>query len=98
MQCSNNVKQLGLAFHNYHDTHRVFPINYAWRSIPGGGGGGPAISNTGKSWLQMILPQIEQGNMFDRIDFRVGLVGPTPNFVQNLQIAQTPVTCLPLPL
>ena len=91
MQCSNNLKQLGLAFHNYHDTHRVFPINFAWRSIPGGGGGGPAISNTGKSWLQMILPQIEQTNMFNRIDFTVGLEGATPAILQNLQIAKTPV-------
>lgn len=76
MQCSNNVKQLALAFHNYHDTHKVFPINFAWRSAPGLGGGGPAISDTGKSWLQMILPYIEQTNLFNRIDFRVGLRPP----------------------
>lgn len=73
MQCSNNVKQLGLAFHNYHDTFRNFPINFAWRGRPGLGGGGPAISDTGKSWLQMILPYIEQNNLFESIDFSVGL-------------------------
>lgn len=92
MQCSNNVKQLGLAFHNYHDTHRCFPINFAWRGIPGGGGGGPAIANTGKSWLQMILPQIEQINMFNRIDFSVGLEGTAPNILQNQEIANTVVS------
>lgn len=91
MQCSNNVKQLGLAFHNYHDTHKVFPINFAWRSIPGGGGGGPAIANTGKSWLQMILPQIEQSTMFNNIDFTVGLQGSSPNVVRNREIANTVV-------
>jgi prepilin-type N-terminal cleavage/methylation domain-containing protein len=73
MQCSNNVKQLGLAFHNYHDTFRNFPLNFAWRARPGLGGGGPAISDTGKSWLQMVLPFIEQNNLFNMIDFRVGL-------------------------
>ncbi len=73
MQCSNNVKQLGLSFHNYHDTFRNFPINFAWRNRPGLGGGGLAISDTGKSWLQMILPFIEQNNMFNNIDFGVGL-------------------------
>ena len=91
MQCSNNVKQLGLAFHNYHDTHRVFPINFAWRNVPGGGGGGPAIANTGKSWLQMILPQIEQSTMFNSIDFTVGLQGTTPNIIKNREIANTVV-------
>ncbi|MGN6544139.1 MAG: DUF1559 family PulG-like putative transporter [Aureliella sp.] len=89
MQCSNNIKQLGLAFQNYHDTHKCFPINYAWRSIPGGGGGGAAIANTGKSWLQMILPQIEQGSMFNQIDFTVGLQGSTPNILRNQTIANT---------
>ena len=73
MQCSNNVKQLSLAFHNYHDTFRNFPINFAWRSRPGLGGGGPAISDTGKSWLQMVLPFIEQTSLFNSIDFRFGL-------------------------
>lgn len=92
MQCSNNLKQLDLAFHNYHDTHKKFPLNFAWRSVPGGGGGGPAIANTGKSWLQMILPQMEQSNMFNRIDFSAGLQGDTPNVVQNREIANTVVS------
>jgi prepilin-type N-terminal cleavage/methylation domain-containing protein len=85
MQCSNNVKQLGLAFHNYHDTFRVFPINSANR----GSGGGPGIANTGKSWLQMILPQIEQSSLFNNIDFKVGLAGTTPSHLANQQAANT---------
>lgn len=98
MQCSNNLKQLGLAFHNYHDTHGKFPINFAERPRAGFGGGGPAISNTGKSWLQMILPQIEQGNMFARINFVAGLDPSAPNgfdpaaVEQNRQIANTVVS------
>jgi prepilin-type N-terminal cleavage/methylation domain-containing protein/prepilin-type processing-associated H-X9-DG protein len=98
MQCSNNVKQLSLAFHNYHDTHKRFPINFAQRTRAGFGGGGPAISNTGKSWLQMILPQIEQANMFNRINFVAGLDPAAPNgfdpaaVTQNREIANTVVS------
>lgn len=95
MQCSNNVKQIGLAFHNYHDAYRNFPLNFAWRSRPGLGGGGPAISDTGKSWGQMILPQIEQTALFNSIDFSVGLrltggiPGATANIQQNRVVAAT---------
>jgi prepilin-type N-terminal cleavage/methylation domain-containing protein/prepilin-type processing-associated H-X9-DG protein len=95
MQCSNNVKQLGLAFHNYENAHRNFPINFAWRNRPGLGGGGPAISDTGKSWMQMLLPFIEQNSLFNNIDFTVGLrltggiLGPTANIQRNRDVAQT---------
>jgi len=97
MQCSNNVKQLGLSFHNYHDTFRNFPINFAQRNRAGLGGGGPAISDTGKSWLQMVLPFIEQNNLFNNIDFRFGLrvdggiPGDPAAIAMNRVVAATPV-------
>ncbi len=46
-QCSNNLKQLGLALHNYHDTYGLFPP--------------PGISWNQLSWHVFILPFIEQG-------------------------------------
>ncbi|HEY0983467.1 DUF1559 domain-containing protein [Schlesneria sp. T3-172] len=54
-QCKNNLKQIGLALHNYHDTYNTFP--------PGG------IGMFHYSWLVSILPQMEQSNVFNRIDW-----------------------------
>lgn len=56
-ECKNNLKQMALACHNYHDTHKVFPINHG---------------DTGNSfgWLAMILPFMEQSPLHNQIDFR----------------------------
>ena len=51
MSCSNNLKQLGLSLHNYHDTYKVFPQG----SRPGGRNGG-----RGASWYVRVLPYVEQ--------------------------------------
>lgn len=53
-QCKNNMKQLGLAMHNYHDQCNVFPYG---------------VQNAGTyhvrdTWMQQILPMIEQGPMY----------------------------------
>ncbi|MFI4873933.1 MAG: DUF1559 domain-containing protein, partial [Blastopirellula sp. JB062] len=72
IQCVNNLKQFGLAMHNYHDTHKTFasgsisPIS------------NPASSNWckessrntgGASWTILILPFLEQNNLHERFVF-----------------------------
>jgi len=65
MSCTNNLKQLALATHNYHDTYGQFPLSYAINCCD------PNAMST--SWLTQTLPFIEQGNIFDQIDFAYGL-------------------------
>ncbi len=65
MQCGNNLKQVGLALHNYHTAHNQFPPGVIWDP---GVSGGPMKA----TWVGQILPQVEQGNVFDLADFDQG--------------------------
>lgn len=71
MQCTNGLKQLGLALHNYHDTYKTFPPR------KGGTGGTTAAGYAGTSRREhngerlsafvALLPYYEQGNIYNRI-------------------------------
>jgi prepilin-type N-terminal cleavage/methylation domain-containing protein len=88
-QCKNNMKQLGLAIYNYHDTLNTYPINQAWRNKPGLNNDGPAISNTSRSWLTMILPYVDQGPLYNNINFNANTLLSNPNNPGNIAAAQT---------
>jgi prepilin-type N-terminal cleavage/methylation domain-containing protein len=61
-QCRNNFRQIGLALHNYHDAHRVFPF-----------GKGPSYAGAPvyARWSQhaLILPYVDQAPLFNSINF-----------------------------
>ena len=63
MQCRNNLKQLGLACHNYHDTYKVFPISI---SIWANECGGVSPKRNGYGWIVRVLPYAEQQNLHDQ--------------------------------
>jgi len=65
MSCQNNLKQLGLALHNYHDVSQRFPVG--------------ADSVTGLSWRVHLLPFIEQENLYRRFNFGPGPWNGGPN-------------------
>src|SRR5262244_3235323 len=59
MQCSNNLKQLGLAIHNYHDVMGGLPpYGFDYPTIPPG-----SYDTQGHSAFSQILPYIEQDNV-----------------------------------
>src|SRR5690606_27940838 len=61
-QCKNNLKQLGLALHNYHDVHNSFPIGSRY-------GTGTYSNLSGCNWRTSILPYLEQGTAYDQMNF-----------------------------
>src|SRR4051812_11082082 len=71
-QCMNNLRQIGLALHTYHDTFRLFPPSYL--TVSGGGGSmgppDPESGDAGPGWtaLMLILPQVEQTNLYNSFD------------------------------
>lgn len=56
-QCKNNLKQFGLAMHNYHEAHSMFPLGASLR--PGSSGGGDFFANG----IVMMLPYFDQANL-----------------------------------
>jgi prepilin-type N-terminal cleavage/methylation domain-containing protein/prepilin-type processing-associated H-X9-DG protein len=58
MKCQNNLRQIGLATHHYHDTYNVLPSNY----LVDGGGFGPQTQAW--SWLALLLPYLEQDALY----------------------------------
>src|SRR5688572_12271394 len=63
MSCQNNLKQLGLAVHNYHDTFKSMPINYSNNNFSQAAGARYA------SWIAVTLPFFEARNLADQINF-----------------------------
>jgi prepilin-type N-terminal cleavage/methylation domain-containing protein/prepilin-type processing-associated H-X9-DG protein len=68
-QCKNNLKQLGLALHNYHDTHSVFPPYKTWDALDCQPTVNSWTNQGGYSWLVMIMPFVDQAPAYSRIDF-----------------------------
>jgi prepilin-type N-terminal cleavage/methylation domain-containing protein/prepilin-type processing-associated H-X9-DG protein len=66
MQCSNNLKQISLAFHNHHDGHQFFPTGgWGWWEPPTYAGGQPAVGDRqGAGWGFQILPYVEGDNVW----------------------------------
>jgi len=59
-QCKNNLKQLGLALHNYHDVSNMFPPGYVLQGTAG------SFGNWG--WATYLLPYIEQGPLYNKLN------------------------------
>ena len=86
-QCVNNLKQLGLALHNYHER----------RSAPCPGATGPAAGTTGRR-LTMLLPYMEQRPLYNAINFNNSGGVANPGNAVNTTVIRTKINRHPLPV
>jgi type II secretory pathway pseudopilin PulG len=74
-QCANNLKQIGIALHNYHDTHRVFPPEKIMSRRTDGllrcEDPGPTWDAEPGNWEILLLPYVEQGAAYDQLNWSV---------------------------
>ena len=78
MQCANNLKQIGLALHAYHERYGVLPPAYV----------ADANGRPMHSWRVLLLPFLEQQSLYDWYDFREPWDGP-----HNIKLLNNTPSC-----
>lgn len=88
-QCSNNMKQIGLAVHNYLDTYKVFPT-FLWT---------PDDFSYVGSWQARILPNLDQSSVYDQLNFNGGTDECSSNYMvaANRTAAAAKLACYVCP-
>lgn len=82
-QCRNNLKQIALALHNYHDRLRILPSGWT---------ADPKWQQQGWGWGAMILPELEQSTLFQKLNFADAMASP-----ENLRLLSVSVTTFVCP-
>lgn len=70
-QCKSNLKQIGVALHNYVDQHKLLPPGYVSSFTSTGDDLGP-----GWGWPAMLMPQLDQTPAYQSINFSLGIESP----------------------
>ncbi len=97
-QCQNNLKQLGLALHNYESTHRTFPpssVRQEDGNPPPPPGGIPLQYRCHWSGFHLLLPYLEQRSLHVKFDFRMTWLSSMSN-INDHSMWQLNQTSLPM--
>ncbi|MBV8231910.1 MAG: DUF1559 domain-containing protein [Planctomycetaceae bacterium] len=78
LQCVSNMKQLGLAIHNYHSIYDSIVPGRIWETLPNGNFPTTFSGTPDTPWFVLLLPQLEQQALYDAFNFSLGTEGPSP--------------------
>ena len=87
--CKNNMRQLGLGLHNYHDSHGVFPSGWIGATT----GVGPDVEGmNGFGWGTMILPYVDQAPLYSQLNFSQSIIDTNnlPELRRGLAVFRCP--------
>jgi hypothetical protein len=73
-QCQNNLRQIGLALHNYHDSHSCYPAG--WIGVDVSRWTPDQAGLNGWGWGSKLLPQLDQGPLANQIKFGLAMTDP----------------------
>jgi prepilin-type N-terminal cleavage/methylation domain-containing protein len=85
MSCTNNMKQIGLALHQYHDVFKSLPAG--WRGYDPSSGEPFWFGHPGWAWSASILPFMEQNAIYDNeVDFSRPITDPANDWIRTAVI------------
>ncbi|MCX7428436.1 MAG: DUF1559 domain-containing protein [Planctomycetia bacterium] len=97
--CINNLKQLGLALHNFHDARKRFPASSTQSLLsataPAPGSGNADGNGAGYSWQTMLLPFVEENNLYQKLNVVDG--HPYDASAAHAPVAAMPVSAFRCP-
>jgi prepilin-type N-terminal cleavage/methylation domain-containing protein/prepilin-type processing-associated H-X9-DG protein len=86
-QCSNNLKQIGLAMHNYHSALNVFPPGYLSQTQDNSTAPDAVELGPGWAWATMLMGHLEQSALYNAVNFAMPITHPASLTVRTARLS-----------